>query len=62
MGGVFNLNKHEFPSLKDALSQIWLKLPLWFLRKKFLKLVNAFSLFGYYLPLENGVALMEHGM
>ena len=44
-------------SPKDALCQVWLKLALWFLRRRFLKFVNIFSLFPYYLPLEKGVAL-----
>ena len=27
--GVFHSNKLDFPSLKDALCQVWLKLTLW---------------------------------
>ena len=41
---------------KYALCQVWLKLALWYLRR-FLKLVNVFSLFPYYLPLEMGGVL-----
>ena len=36
---------------------MWLKLALWFLRRRYLKFVNIFSLFPYYFPLEKGVAL-----
>ena len=46
-----------FPSPKNALCQIWLKLGQWFWRRRFLNFVNIFSLFRYYLPLENNVAL-----
>ena len=52
-GVALHLNKLESPSPKDALSQVWLKLAQWFLRRRFLKFVNVFSLFPYYLPLEN---------
>ena len=55
-GMALHLNKLESSSPKDALCQVWLKLALWFLRRRFLKLVNVFSLFPYYLPLEMGVA------
>ena len=41
---------------KDTLCQVWLKLAWWFL-SRFLKVVNAFSLYGYYLPLEKIMAL-----
>ena len=54
-GGVLNLNKLESPSPKNALCQVWLKLAQWFLRTRFLKFVNVFSLFRYYLPLEKGL-------
>ena len=56
-GMALHLNKHDFPSPKDALSQVTLKMALWFLRRRFLKLVNVFSLFPYYLPLEMGGVL-----
>ena len=55
-GVVLHLSKLEFPSPKDALCLVWLKLALLFLRR-FLKFVNVFSLFRYYLPLEKGVTL-----
>ena len=47
----------QFPSTKDALWQVWLKLAKWFLRRRFMNLVNAFSLFRKYLLLEKGNAL-----
>ena len=56
-GVALHLRKPEFPSPKDALGQVWLKLAQWFLRKRFLKFVNIYLLFRYYLPLEKGVAL-----
>ena len=43
--------KHESPSPKDALCQVWLKLAQWIF-----KFFNAFSLFCY-LPLEKDMAL-----
>ena len=52
-----HLNKHDFPSPKDALCQVWLKLALWFLRRRFLKFVHVILLFGNYLPLEKCMAL-----
>ena len=41
----------------DALCQVWLKLAQWFWRRRFLNIVNEFSLFRNYLPLEKGMAL-----
>ena len=55
--GFLHSNKYESPPPKDALCQVWLKLAQWFLRRRFLKFVNVFSLFPYYLNLEKGVAL-----
>ena len=52
-----HFNKLESPSFKDALCKVWLKLTQWFLRGRFLNFVYVFLLFGYFLPLENGVAL-----
>ena len=54
---VLHLNKHQSPSPKDALCQVWLKLAKWFWRRRFLNFVNVFSLFGNYLSLEKGGAL-----
>ena len=36
---------------------MWLKLAQWFLKSRFLHIVNVILLFCYYLPFENGVAL-----
>ena len=44
---------------KDTLCQVWLKLAWWFL-SRFLKVVNAFSLYGYYLPLEKIMAFKSN--
>ena len=52
-----HLNKLQFPSPKDALCQVWLKLAKWFWRRRFLNFVNVFSLFGNYLSLEKGGVL-----
>ena len=49
---VLHLNKHESPSSKDALCQVWLKLAHWFWRRGLLNFLNVFSLFPNYLPLE----------
>ena len=55
---ILHLNKDDFPSPKDALYQVWLKLALWFLRRRFLKFVNVFSLFPCYpLGIEKGRVL-----
>ena len=54
-GRTLQLNTLGSPSPKDALSQIWLKLVQWFLRKK-LNFVNVFLIFRNYLPLEKGWA------
>ena len=53
---ALNLNNLESPSPKDALCQVWLKLAQWFWRIRFLNVVNVFSLFHNYLPLEKGWA------
>ena len=44
---------------KNALSQVWVKFAHWFWRRTFLNLVNVFSLFRNYLPLEKGGALLK---
>ena len=56
-GGALHLNKLDFPLPKDVLCQVWLKLARWFWRRRFLNLVNVFSLFLNYLPFEKGGAL-----
>ena len=43
-GRAVHLNKLDFPSPKDALCQVWLKLVPWFMRRRFLNFVNVFSL------------------
>ena len=47
--------KLEFPSQKDALCQVWLKMAMWFWRARFLNFVNVhvFSIFRYF-PSEKG--------
>ena len=52
IGGALHLNKLESPSPKNALSQGWLKLVQWFLKRRFFNFVDVFSLFRNYLPLE----------
>ena len=54
---LIHLNKLEFPSPKDALWQVWLKLAEWFRRRRFFNFVNIFLLFRNYLPLQKGRAL-----
>ena len=53
-GRALHLNKLESPSPKDALCQVWLKMAQWFSGRRFLNLVNLFSIFRNYLPLEKG--------
>jgi hypothetical protein len=53
-GYTIPVTKLESPSPKDDLCQVWLQLVLWFWRKRFLKIFNAFSFFRYYLPLARG--------
>ena len=48
-GVVYYLNKLEFPSPKNALGQVWLKLPIES-GEDFLNFVKAFSLFRNYFP------------
>ena len=55
-GMALYLNKLKSPSPKSALCQVRLKLAQWFCRR-FLKFVNIFSLFRYYLSIEKVVAL-----
>ena len=50
------MNKLEFPSPKDDLCQVWLKLAQWFWRRKILKFVNVFLLFRTDLPLDKDLA------
>ena len=50
--GGLHLNKHDSPSCKNVLCQVWLKLDQWFWRSWFLYIADIFSLFHNYLPLE----------
>ena len=49
-GGGLHLNNLIYHSPKDDLFQVWLKLSQWFWRKRFVKIVNVFSLFHNILP------------
>ena len=53
----FHLKKLEFSPPKDALCHVWLKWAKKFWRRRFLYHVYVFSLFRYFLPLENGMTL-----
>ena len=55
-GVALLLNKIKYFLHKDTLSLVWLKLVQWFWRR-LLKFFNVFSLFCYYLLLENGLVL-----
>ena len=48
--GVLFLTILHFHASKDILCQVWLKLAQWLWRRRFLKIVNVFSLFCYYFP------------
>ena len=52
-----HLYKFEFPQPKDDLCQVWLKLALWFWRRRFLNDPTPFLHFCNYLPLEEDLAL-----
>jgi hypothetical protein len=54
---ALDLYNFEFPSPKDDLYQDLLKLTGWFWRRRFLKIINKFLPFHYYLPLGNGAVL-----
>ena len=55
-GGVLHLNNNRILLLKNALCQIWLILAQWFWKKRFF-FDTVFSLFRYYIILEQGGAL-----
>ena len=44
-GVALHLNNLDFPSPKDALCQVWLKLAQMFWKRIFLNFINVFSLF-----------------
>ena len=52
-----HLYKFEFPQPKDDLCQVWLKLALWFWRRRFLNDCAPILHFCNYLPLEEDLAL-----
>ena len=56
-GWVLYLKRFESTSPKQDLCQVWFKLASCFRRRRFLNLVNIFSFFRFYLPIELGVAL-----
>ena len=57
-GEALHLNNLIYPTPKDYLCQVWLKLAQWFWRKIFFKFINIFSHFRNYLPLEKGGAFI----
>ena len=52
------LQLHDYPSTKSALCQVWLKLTQWFGRKRFLNIVNEYSLFCYNFLFKESVPLL----
>ena len=54
-----HLNKLEFPSPKDGLGHLLLKLVQWFW-SRFLNFVNKCSQFHNYLPLQKGGTLRSN--
>ena len=46
-GRALHLNKTQSPSPKDALCQVWLKLALWFWRRRFFLISSMY--FGYFI-------------
>jgi hypothetical protein len=53
----FRLSKLEFPPPKNDMCQDWLKLALWFWRRRFLNDPTPFLHFCDYLPFEEDLAL-----
>jgi hypothetical protein len=56
-GNPLHLNKLEYPTPKDDLCQVWLKLEQWFWRRRVLNDPTPFLHFCNYLPLEEDLAL-----
>ena len=52
----FNIFESLLP--KKTLCQVWLKLAKWFLSRRSLNVLNVFSLWGRYLPLEKCMAFI----
>ena len=57
-GGTLHLNKFEFRSLKNALSQVWLKLAQWFWRRFLIFKFRQFLLFRNYPPLKRALPVI----
>ena len=57
MAGALHVDKLVSAAPEDDVRQVWLKLAQWFWGRRFLNVVNVFSLFDNYLPLEKGGAL-----
>ena len=53
---ILQSNELKFPSAKDALCHLWLKLAQWFWRR-FLNFIYVYWLIRYHLLLEKGLAL-----
>ena len=51
------MNKLKSPSPKDASCQVWMDLPSASGEEIFLDSVKVFSVFCYYIPFEEGMAL-----
>jgi hypothetical protein len=56
-GYPLHLNKLASPPLNDDLWQVWLKLALWFWRRRFLNALTIFIHFIDYLSFEENLAL-----
>ena len=53
-GVALYFKKLDFPSHKDAFCEVWLKLAMWYLRRRIsLNYDNVFLLFCNHIPLEN---------
>jgi hypothetical protein len=55
-GYTLHLKKPESPPPKDDLRQVWLKLALWFWRRRFLNDPSPLLHFCDYLPIEKDLA------
>ena len=54
---ALHLEKLESPPPKDALCQVWLKLNQWYWRRRFVNVVNVFSLLLNHPTMEKSVTL-----
>jgi hypothetical protein len=57
MGNPLHLNKLATPPPNDDMCQVWLKLALWFWRRRFLNDPTPFLHFCNYLPFKEDLAL-----